>query len=279
MSQKIGAPDRTKLYHFRIDQMLGRGGTGTVYRGIDVNTGAVVALKLFRANFFRNRLHIRDLAKSVQRFKKFNHQNVVRIYDFITGDEGEVLVQEYVDGPDLNWYMQNRPWNLQERLVVAAQICNGLHYIHEQGFIHHDLKPGNIMFTRKAVVKITDYSLVRQSLLTMFGGGLSEQVTPMFVAPELILKQKATPKSDIYSLGVTFYLLFTEQLPFQTDSLQRLYAMHLNAQPIEPMKINQNIPPALNDIIMRMMDKKPENRYENAEILRITLAEVGRSRI
>jgi serine/threonine-protein kinase len=282
MTQRAGSTDRIRIYHFRIDQLLGRGGTGTVYRGIDSNTGAVVALKLFHANFFRNRLHIRDLAKSTQRFKKFSHPNVVRIYDFISGEEGEVLVEEYVDGPDLKWYMTERPWNLPERLVIAAQICNGLQYIHEHGFIHHDLKPGNVLFTRKGMVKLTDYSLVRQSVLNMFGAGLSEQVTPMYVAPELILKQKATAKSDIYSLGITFYQLFTERLPFfetKVDNLQKLYYCHVHVTPIHPSQANPKCPPVLGDIIMKMIDKKPENRFENADLLRITLAEIGRSRI
>ncbi|HQE83865.1 MAG TPA: protein kinase, partial [Candidatus Hydrogenedentes bacterium] len=91
-------PDRYKLYHFRIDLLLGRGGTGVVYRAIDTKTGNIVAVKLFHANFFRNNLHLRELAKSVKRFKKFEHSNVVQIYDLVSGDEGHCLVEEYVDG-------------------------------------------------------------------------------------------------------------------------------------------------------------------------------------
>lgn len=273
------APDRTKLYQFRIDQLLGRGGTGTVYRGIDTTNGQVVAVKLFHSTFFRNRLHVREYARSVGRFKKFVHPNVTRIFDFISGDEGECLVQEYVDGPDLKWYIANRTWNLQERLVIAAQICNGLQYIHENDVTHHDLKPANILFTRKGQVKITDYSLSQQRMLAFLNSGLQEMVTPMYIAPELILKQKASPQSDIYSLGITFYLLFTNRLPFEADTLQKLYVCHLRVVPQHPSTINPNIPQALGDIIMRMIDKKPENRYPDADMLRISLAEIGRSRI
>jgi serine/threonine-protein kinase len=267
----VSSPDRGKVYRFKIDQLLGKGGTGTVYRAIDTVNGQVVAIKVFHSNFFRNRLHQRDFAHSVTHFRKFNHPNVVRILEYISGEEGDCLVEEYVDGPDLKWYIENRPWNLQERLVIAAQICNGLQYIHEQGFTHHDLKPANILFTRKGLVKITDYSL--------FSGGLSEQVTPMYIAPELIQKQKATPQSDIYSLGVTFYLFFTGRLPFEVDTLQKLYICHLRVIPLHPTVVNPQVPQVLGDIIMRMIDKKPENRFPDADMLRITLSEVGRSRI
>ncbi|MCP4641080.1 MAG: serine/threonine protein kinase, partial [bacterium] len=194
--------DRLRLYNYKLDRILGRGGTGTVYRGIDTESGNVVAIKLFHQNFFRNRMHVRELARVVPRFEKFDHPNVVGIYGFMDGEEGTCLIQEYVDGPDLKWYLGNRPWNLQERLVIVAQMCNGLQYIHDQGFTHHDLKPANVLFTRKGQLKLVDYSLSFARLFSLFDAGLFQQVTPMYVAPELIKKEKATPRSDIYSLGV-----------------------------------------------------------------------------
>ena len=188
--------DRFSLYHYKLDRILGRGGSGTVYRGVDTKTGQVVAIKLFHENFFSSRGHVRDLAKSVTRFREFNHANVVRIYDFISGKDGHCLVEEYVDGPDLKWYVANRSWNLQERVVIGAQICNGLQYIHDQEFTHHDLKPGNILFSRKGVVKLSDYSLSRERLFGFLtGGGLTDQITPLYVAPEIIEKKGATPQT------------------------------------------------------------------------------------
>ncbi|MBN2311975.1 MAG: serine/threonine protein kinase [Candidatus Hydrogenedentes bacterium] len=271
--------DRLRLYHFKLDRILGRGGGGTVYRGIDMDSGNVVAVKLFHQNYFRNRLHVRELAKNVPRFKKFDHPNVVKVYEFINGEEGVCLVQEFVDGPDLKWYIGNRPWNLQERLVIVAQMCNGLQYIHDQGFTHHDLKPANVLFTRKGAAKLTDYSLSPTRLFALFDAGLHEQVTPMYVAPEIINKEKATPRSDIYSLGVALYLMFAGKHPFETDNLQRLYHCHLHVMPTEPKLVNHKCPKALSDIIMRMMAKDPAARFESCDQLRITLSEVGRSRI
>ncbi|HRK33859.1 MAG TPA: serine/threonine-protein kinase [Candidatus Hydrogenedentes bacterium] len=272
-------PDRLKLYHFKCDRVLGRGGTGTVYRAIDTVKGEVVAVKLFHANFFRNNSQVRDFAKSVQSFLKFNHQNVVRVLEFIEGPEGLCLTMEYVDGPDMKWYIENRTWNLEERLVIVAQICNGLQYIHDQGFTHHDLKPGNILFTRKGVAKLSDYSLCRARNIPFFDSGLAEQITPMYVAPEIIMGQKATSRSDIYSLGIALYLMFTGKLPFEVDNLQRLYQAHLRAVPLHPHMVNRRCPQSLGDVIMKMIEKDPAKRYESCDQLRIVLADVGKSRI
>lgn len=277
--RKQELPDKLRLYHFKLDRLLGRGGTGTVYRGIDTEKGEVVAVKLFHANFFKNRGQVRDFAKSVEHFKKFDHQNVMRVFDFIDGEEGLCMTMEYVDGPDLRWYIENRPWNLQERLVIIAQICNGLQYIHDQGFTHHDLKPANILFTRKGMAKLSDYSLCREKFFSFFDSGLADQITPMYVSPEIIKREKATNKSDIYSLGITLYLMFAGKVPFEVDSLQKLYFCHVNTEPVHPTLVNRKCPHALGDIIMKMIDKNPAKRFDSCDQLRIILADVGRPRI
>jgi eukaryotic-like serine/threonine-protein kinase len=278
MAQEL--PDRLKLYQYNIDRLLGRGGSGTVYRGLDPATGHVYALKLFNASFFSSKGQIRDLIRNVKVFREFNHPNVVTVYEVIDGPEGCCLVMEYVDGPDLRWYLENREWNLQERLVISAQMCNGLQYVHDKNFTHHDLKPANILFTRKGMVKLSDYSLVQSRLFSILDSkGITDQVTPMYVSPELIRKEKATPKSDIYSLGITMYYMFTEQLPFMVDTLQRLYNCHLRVMPEHPSNVNRKCPRALGDIIMKMIQKDPAKRFYSCDELRIKLAEIGKSRI
>ncbi len=273
-------PDIPELYRFKLDMALGQGGTGTVYRALDTDSGDIVAVKLFRANFFRNRLHLRDMNKTVSKFKKVSHPNVVNIYEFITGDEGECLVLEYIDGPDLKWYAANRPYNLNERLVIVAQIANGLSFIHDKGFIHHDLKPANVLFTRKGQAKLCDYSLFGSSyLLTLFDSGVSEQVTPMYVAPEIIKKEKATKVSDLYSFGVMLYLLFTEQVPYEVDNLQKLYLSHLHTEPLHPTIVNPLCPQELGDIIMSLMRKDPSKRPPDCDQVRIAMSAIGKSRI
>lgn len=277
MQQEL--PDRLQLYGYKIDRKLGHGGSGVVYRGIHPETGQVVAMKLFHPNFFDNAGQVRDLAKSVKRFKEFKHNNIVHVSELLNGDSGPCLIMEYVDGPDMRWYLDNRPFSLQERLVIMAQVCNGLQYIHDAGFLHHDLKPANVLFTRKGVAKLTDYSLCRSRLFGLLDSGITEQITPMYVSPELIKKEKATQRSDIYSLGVTFYLVFTGKYPYEADSLQKLYGFHLRLVPEHPSNVNRRCPRALGDIIMKMMEKDPDRRFENCDQLRIKLADIGRSRI
>lgn len=273
-------PDRASLYHYKLDRILGQGGTGRVYRGIDTKKGEVVAIKLFRENFFRNKLHLRDLVKSVKRFKKYSNPHVVQIYDFIDGADGRCMIMEYIDGPDLKWYLQNRPWNLTERINIVGQICSGLQYLHDQKIIHHDIKPANILFTRTGQAKLADFSLYGSSLLLeLIDKGAGEQITPMYVPPEIIRSDSPSPQSDQYSLGVTLYLMFTEQVPFQVDSLQRLYQCHLSAEPEHPTLVNPRCPQALGDIIMRTLEKNPKDRFSDCDMLRIAIMKLAQSRI
>ena len=274
-------PSKPELFGYKLQLAMGVGGTGTVYRALNPETGQVVALKEFHNNFFRGKGHIRDLAKMVKKFKKLEHMNVAKIIDLIEKDEHVALVLEFVDGPDLKWYLANRPWNLKERLVILAQICNGLSYLHDHGFVHHDLKPANVLFTRQGQVKLCDFSLAGAGggLLGLFEQGGVEQVTPMYVAPELIRKEKATKSVDLYSLGVMMYIMFTGKVPFEVDNVQKLYACHLNQTPFHPSDKNPDCPRKLGNIIMKLLAKKPADRYQDCQQLRIALSEIGQSRI
>lgn len=271
--------DRPTIYQYPVDVILGVGGTGTVYRGMDPATREIVAIKMFRANFFRNKMHHRDVVKTAKKWRNLKHPNVVGVRDFISGTEGECVIMEYIDGPNLRWYIDNRRYNMQERLVITAQICNGLGFIHDHGFVHHDLKPANVLFTRKGQVKLCDFSLYGGTLLQLFDKGMQEQITPMYVAPEIIRKDKATHLADMYSLGVMLYLMFTGSLPFEVDNLHRLYNCHLNVKPLYPTDVRREVPTQLADIIMKLLEKNPKDRYPSAEQLRIALSDIGKSRI
>lgn len=273
-------PDIPKLYHYKLQRILGEGGTGRVYLGIDMNKGSPVAIKLFHENFFRNRLHVRDLAKSVAKFKRFKHNNVVQIFDFFDGEEGRCMIMEYVDGPSLKWYILNRPFKLNERINICLQICQGMQYLHDKGCIHHDFKPANVLFTRTGTVKIADFSLYGSSfLLELIDRNVGEQITPMFVAPEFIRREKVTAQSDMYSMGITFYMLFTDKVPFPVDNLRQLYQCHLSVMPEHPSLINPACPTTLGDIIMKLISKRPEARFSDCDQLGVALSQIIRSRI
>ena len=274
------SPDIPSLYHYKLQRILGEGGTGRVYLAVDTKKNEPVAVKLFHENFFRNRLHVRDLAKSVAKFKRFKHNNVVQILDFFDEKEGRVMVMEYVDGPSLKWYILNRPFKFNERLNICVQICQGMQYLHDKGCTHHDFKPANVLFTRNGVVKIADFSLYGSSfLLELVDRNVGEQITPMFVAPEFIRKEKVTQLGDQYSMGITFYMLFTEKVPFPVDNLSKLYQCHLGVMPEHPSLVNPQCPTALGDIIMKMIQKRPEQRFADCDQLSVALMQLARPRI
>ena len=274
------SPDIPSLYHYKLQRILGEGGTGRVYLAIDSKKNEPVAVKLFHENFFRNRLHVRDLAKSVTKFKRFKHINVVQILDFFDDKEGRVMVMEYVDGPSLKWYILNRPFKLSERLNVCLQICQGMQYLHDKGCTHHDFKPANVLFTKNGVVKIADFSLYGSSfLLELVDRNVGEQITPMFVAPEFIRKEKVTQLGDQYSMGITFYMLFTEKVPFPVDNLSKLYQCHLGVMPEHPSLVNPQCPTGLGDIIMKMLQKRPDQRFADCDQLSVALSQLAQPRI
>jgi eukaryotic-like serine/threonine-protein kinase len=280
MTPDAHTPDRLQLYHYKLDRILGEGGTGRVYRGVDTKKGEVAAIKLFHENFFRSRLHVRDLVKSVKKFRKMDHPNLVKIHGFIEGKEGRCMPMEYVDGPNLKWYLLHRPWDLQERIKIMIQICNGLQYLHDQDCIHNDFKPSNVLFTRRGTPKVADFSLYGGGmLLDLIRGGIGEQITPMFVAPEFLRKEKVTPAADLYSLGITMYMLFADKVPFSVDTVQRLYQCHLQYLPDHPSTHKPECPRNLGDLIMRLLQKKPEDRFRDCDELRSALDRMGRSRI
>lgn len=282
MSEDSFTPDRPKVYHFKLDCILGKGGTGVVYRGIDQEKGEAVAVKRFHENFFRSPFHLRDLKKSVKKLKTLKHENVVQIFDFYDTDklDGNCMIMEYVDGPNLGWYLKNQPWDLAERLVIASQLCNGLQYLHDHGVVHYDFKPANVIFTRRKIPKIADYSLYGGSFLfELLDRRIGEQVTPMYVAPEFLRKEKGTAAVDQYSLGITLYMMFTERLPFNVDNIQMLYQCHLRINPEHPSQVNPKCPRDLGDIIMKLLMKQPKERFRDCDEVRIALAGAGRRRI
>jgi serine/threonine protein kinase len=283
MEPEFRSADRPTLYNFKVDRILGQGGTGVVYRGVDPAKGEVYAIKRFHENFFRNPMHLRDLKGSVKKFKKLNHVNVVRIFDFLDSDpknDGICMVMEYVDGPNLNWYLKNRPFKLQERNSIAQQVCSGLQYLHDQGCIHHDFKPANVLFNRRGVAKVADFSLYGSNfLLELLGGKIAEQVTPMFVAPEVLRREKPTNKVDQYALGVALYMLFAERFPFVADNLPKLYQMHLALMPQNPNELNPACPRDIGEIVLKLMAKRPEQRFHDCDQVRIALSRAGQSRI
>ncbi|MFA7481669.1 MAG: protein kinase [Vulcanimicrobiota bacterium] len=258
---------------FRPDKELGRGGMGIVYKAFDSAYGRDVAVKVLPEDIdqeellFRFRREGSDLAA-------LSHPNVVHCYEYNTVDNLDFIVMEYVDGGNLRTFV-NEAKDLAEIVTAYCAICDGLQHIHSQGIVHRDVKPGNILFTSDGIPKITDFGISRRldsdTQLTQTGTVLG---TCSFLAPEMILKTSGlTPSADLYSLGVCLFESITGELPIKGDTDYAILTGHINQTPQAPSELKPDIPSKLDEIVLNLLAKKPENRPPSAEAVAEMLRE------
>lgn len=261
---------------YRLDAELGRGGMGVVYRAYDTLLGRSVAVKLLSATGLGTEGRVR-LLNEAQAVARLNHPNVVLVYDagqvpVEAGDGGEkgetpFIVMELVEGKPLREYGVPP---LNETLALARQICAALEHAHSNGIIHRDLKPENVVITPGQTVKLMDFGLARATGTARITAEGAITGTFSYMAPEILLGQTATPRSDLYALGVMLYELTTGRPPFEGETLVAVISQHLNAPVVPPSTYNPTIPVALDALIVRLLGKRPEERPASAaEVIRL----------
>jgi tetratricopeptide (TPR) repeat protein len=246
---------------YEILEELGRGAMGIVYKARDTILQRVVALKVMPKVNIDNKEISEKFLLEARTAAKLNHPNIVTVYD--AGDEeGDLFIaMEYIEGLNIKQLLlQKKPMPVQGVLFISAQICKGLGYAHENKVIHRDIKPTNIMWTPKKLVKILDFGLAKviqemASTVTIVGG------TPHYMSPEQTLGEMVDYRTDIYSLGVTMFEMATGKLPFSKGDIGY---HHIHTPPPNPKEFNKNIPDELAGIIMKCMAKKPADRYQSA---------------
>lgn len=259
---------------YHLEAELGRGGMGVVYRGRDTLLNRPVAVKLLSATNLGSRGRNRLLVEA-QAVARLNHPNIVNVYDagFIPnrpspGEPSPFIVMELVEGQTLR--QLPRP-DLETGLTILRQICAALEHAHAQNLIHRDLKPENIMLTAIQTVKLMDFGLARSvdaPRLTQEGAVTG---TFAYLAPELLRGQSATVQSDLYALGVMSYELFCGRAPFQGNNLAAVLSQHLYASVMPPSVYHQELPPALDALILRLLSKQPSDRPTSAAEVRQVL--------
>ncbi|MBN2002661.1 MAG: SUMF1/EgtB/PvdO family nonheme iron enzyme [Anaerolineae bacterium] len=256
---------------YTILEKIGQGGMAEVYKGRHVGLQRLVAIKfLGRALDIDERVTQR-FQREAQAIAAMRHPNIVQVHDFGSFEGGHYLVMEYVEGTDLRQEMnrraqENHPFTPDEIINLARQIAFALDYAHEQGVIHRDVKPGNILITRDGQAILGDFGLVmlrnrisQATLGTTFG-------TPEYIAPEQATDSRAAvPQSDIYALGGVIYEMVTGELPFEADSAISLALKHIQEDPIPPRRHNPRLPQAVEDVILRALAKNPRQRYATAQ--------------
>jgi serine/threonine-protein kinase len=245
---------------YQLDELLGRGSMGEVWRATDQVLGRRVAVKLLRTEEATDTERFRLEALTAARL---NHPHVVSVYDFGADRDELYLVMECIDGWSL---AQERSMRgvlpPQEAAVLAAQVAAGLSAAHQHGVIHRDIKPANIMLTADRVAKITDFGIARfadeaHRTLTATGKIVG---TADYLAPERALGRPAHPASDIYSLGCVLYQLLTGRAPFHGATSLAVVQQHVDAVPMPPGRLRPDIPQPLSDYVLRLLAKDPAQR-------------------
>ncbi|HEV8376348.1 MAG TPA: protein kinase, partial [Candidatus Polarisedimenticolia bacterium] len=267
------------LGHYRVQEKIGKGGMGVVYRARDEHLERDVALKVLPPGLLANENARRRFKKEALALSKLNHANIEAVYDFNSQDGVDFLVMEYVEGMTLTQKLVQGPLSGAEITALGSQIALALEEAHGKGIIHRDLKPGNIMVTPKGQVKVLDFGLAtllhqpgEAATQTSFGVAETGVAgTLPYVAPEQLRGSRADPRSDIYAAGAVLYEMATARHLFMdTDSAQLIKAI-LQEAPPSLTEMNGSIPPDLARVIQKALDKDPIRRYQSAKELREVL--------
>ncbi len=248
---------------YRIVALLGRGGMGEVYRAHDLTLGQEVALKFLPEVAARNPAALARFYNEVRIARQVSHPNVCRVYDLGEVDGQPYLSMEYVDGEDLGSLLRRIGRLPSDKAVeIARQLCAGLAAAHAKGVLHRDLKPANVMLNGRGTAVVTDFGLA--ALADEIPGEEIRNGTPAYMAPEQLAGKEVTAQSDIYSLGLVLYEIFTGKRAFEASTLAELVRLHSETTPVSPSSLVKELDPAVESTILRCLDPEPRNRPPSA---------------
>src|SRR5271155_5240798 len=256
-------PGATLIHRYRIVSPLGKGGMGEVYRAEDLKLGQTVALKFLPKSLGRNAEPLARFTREVRMARQVSHPNVCRVFDMGEADGQAFLTMEYVDGEDLASLLRRIGQLPQAKGIdIARQICAGLAVAHEHGVLHRDLKPANIMLDGRGRVRITDFGLA--GLSAEVQGENARAGTPAYMSPEQFSGGEVTPKSDLYSLGLVMYEIFTGKRPYEAATFEEMARLREKSAPTAPSAHLKDIDPLVERVMLRCLDKNPAKRPASA---------------
>src|ERR1700689_897918 len=248
---------------YRIVALLGRGGMGEVYRAHDLTLGQEVALKFLPEVAASNPAALARFYNEVRIARQVSHANVCRVYDLGEVDGQPYLSMEYIDGEDLGSLLRRIGRLPSDKAIeIARQLCAGLAAAHAKGVLHRDLKPANVMLNGRGHVVITDFGLA--ALADEIPGEEIRNGTPAYMAPEQLAGREVTIQSDIYSLGLVLYEVFTGKRAFEASTLAELVRLHSETTPVSPSSLVKELDPAVESAILRCLDSEPSKRPSSA---------------
>jgi serine/threonine-protein kinase len=248
---------------YRIVTALGKGGMGEVYRAEDLTLQQEVALKFLPAELTNDPAALERFHQEVRIARQVSHPNVCRVFDIGAAEGVPFLTMEYVDGEDLSVLLRRIGRFPEDKgLEIARQICAGLAAAHELGLLHRDLKPANVMLDGRGRVRISDFGLA--SIAGEVHGADVRAGTPAYMAPEQLAGKEVTQKSDIYSLGLVLYEIFTGKRAYDAPTLAELNRVRESSAPASPSTLVKGLDPIIERVISRCLEKDPKNRPATA---------------
>jgi serine/threonine-protein kinase len=254
------------IENYKIISVLGEGGMGVVYKALDMKLERFVALKILSTQSANNPQFIERFKREARNQAKLNHPNIVPVYGF-TDDRGILgIAMEYVEGDTLEKIIyKKKRLEVVEALEILLQILQGVGYAHTKGFIHRDIKPSNIIINREGKVKIMDFGISK----SMFDKGITKTGTKigtiLYMSPEQIRAEEPTRQSDIYSIGISFYEMLIGKTPFDLGTEYEIMEAHLKKNPGRVSLNIDSVPPEIDKIVAKALDKSLQKRYLTCE--------------
>jgi len=254
---------------YRIDQIIGRGGMGVVYKAVDTQLDETVAIKTLPGDVMsRSPEDLERFKREIRLARKITHRNVLRTYDYGEAEGVYFISMEFVRGYTLAELLEEAEAHQMATRVamgIGRQICRGLEAAHEQGIIHRDIKPQNVLIDHKGEVKLMDFGIARMAEAHegMTQAGLIVG-TPHYMSPEQVQGKQLDPRSDVYSMGVMLYEMLAGEKPFTSSSLTGVLTAHITEMARPPIELRPEIGRAVNAIVMRCLEKDPKARYATA---------------
>ncbi|MER5874602.1 MULTISPECIES: protein kinase [unclassified Streptomyces] len=273
---------------YQLRDLLGEGGMASVHLAYDSVLDRQVAIKTLHTELGREQAFRERFRREAQSVAKLTHTNIVSVFD--TGEDDldgmttPYIVMEYIEGKPLGSVLeadiqQYGAMPADKALKITADVLAALEISHEMGLVHRDIKPGNVMMTKRNVVKVMDFGIARamQSGVTSMTQTGMVVGTPQYLSPEQALGRGVDARSDLYSVGIMLFQLVTGRLPFEADSPLAIAYAHVQEEPVAPSSVNRSLPPGVDALVARALKKNPNERFPSAEAMRDECLRVAQS--